>query len=102
MPFDLWAGVVYWPPFATGLVLGAGAADYLRASIEPPNVDIFAGFDRQYPPLLQLSQPYRVEVTSPSTQIPARYNTQTTLGIEAAPITIRKQSGGVEFTLTSD
>ena len=44
---------------------------------------------------------YRVEVTSPSTQIPARYNTQTTLGIEVAPIAIRKQSGGVVFALTS-
>ena len=45
---------------------------------------------------------YRVEVTSPSAQIPARYNTQTTLGIEIAPITNRKQSGGVVFQLTSD
>ena len=44
---------------------------------------------------------YRVEVTSPSTPIPARYNTQTTLGIEIAPITNRKQSGGVVFRLTS-
>ncbi len=84
------------------LVLGGGAADYLRVSIETPNVDVFSGFDSRYPPLLQLSQPYRVEVTSPSIQIPARYNTQTTLGIEAAPITIPKQSDGVVFALISE
>jgi hypothetical protein len=52
-------------------------------------------------PNAPLVQPglYRVEITHPSVQIPAKYNTSTTLGIEIAQDTL--STGGVTWTLTS-
>ena len=43
---------------------------------------------------------YLVEITSPSVQIPAKYNTETTLGVEAAPFTNPfEEPGGIHFRL---
>ena len=42
---------------------------------------------------------YRVEITSPDVDIPVRYNTQTTLGVEVAAVTDPK--GRAVFRLTS-
>lgn len=41
---------------------------------------------------------YRVEITHPDKQIPAKYNTETTLGCEIAPTT---QVGPIQFNLSS-
>jgi hypothetical protein len=41
---------------------------------------------------------YRVEITHPSVQIPAKYNTSTTLGVEIAQDTL--STGGITWSLT--
>ncbi len=43
---------------------------------------------------------YRVEITSPSFQVGAKYNTETTLGVEVAPFTNPfLEAGGIKFNV---
>jgi hypothetical protein len=42
---------------------------------------------------------FRVEITSPDVKIPAKYNTETTLGVEVSPVTDPYQSGPITFDL---
>jgi hypothetical protein len=42
---------------------------------------------------------FRVEITSPDVKIPAKYNTETTLGVEVSPVTNPYQSGPITFDL---
>ena len=42
---------------------------------------------------------FRVEITSPDVQIPAQYNTKTTLGVEVSPVTNPYQTGPIVFDL---
>jgi hypothetical protein len=77
---------------ATGVAGDSGSGSLkLAAADRPANL----------PPHIPVIQPglYRVEITHPTTTLPAKYNTESTLGIEAA---IAGQSpAGVTWSLTS-